>query len=137
MVLASRLIMAAGVIQALALVVWVVAMTTQSGQDVIRPLVEQAIASNPQAAAGISVQTMVNLVGGMLAVVQLASTIIYFWMAAAVRKGKRWARTMSLVLAIVSIVLVPEGASYSYYTAARIVVGLVAVLLLFRGPAKQ
>ncbi|MDQ0277862.1 hypothetical protein QO003_002165 [Arthrobacter silviterrae] len=136
-VLASRLIMAAGALQALALVLWLVAMGMPSGQDMIRSVVEQSLASNPQAAAGIPAQTLINVVAAMLAVFQAVAVGFYFWMAWAVRKGRRWARTLSLVLAVVSIVMVPEGVAYSYYSIARILLGIVAVVILLRPPARD
>lgn len=136
-ILATRLIMAAGVLQLIGLVLWAFAMTTPAGQELIREAVEQSLAVNPQAAAEVSAQALFTMGVGFMALIQAACAAGYFWIAAKLRRGRNWARTTALVLAIVSIALVPEGGSYSYYSAARIILGLVAVFMLFRSPAKE
>lgn len=135
--LATRLIMTAGMLQIVALIVWGFAMTTPAGQELLRGAVEQAMASNPQAAATVSEEQLFSTVIGFMAALQAVCAAGYFWIAAKLRRGRNWARITALVLAILSIALVPEGGEYSFYTGARIILGLVAVFMLFRSPAKE
>jgi hypothetical protein len=95
------------------------------------------MATNPDAAAAVTSQQLFITVTAIMAVVQAACAAGYFWIAAKLRRGRNWARTTALVLAIVSIFAIPEGGAYSYYSAARIILGLVAVVLLYRPPAKE
>lgn len=136
-VLATRLIMAAGVLQLVALVIWAFAMTTPAGQELLRSTVGQAMDTNPEAAAAVTEQQLFTTVAAFMAVIQAICVLGYFWIAAKLRRGRNWARITALVLAIISIALVPEGGSYSFYSGARIVLGLVAVFMLFRSPAKE
>lgn len=138
-IVAIRMIMAAGVLQLLGLVVWAFAMTTPTGQELIRAAVEQSVANNPQALAdaGVTEDQLFASAATLLAVMQGICVVLYFWIAAKLRRGRTWARTLALILAIISIALVPDGGSYTLYSGARIILGLVAVLILFRSPAKE
>lgn len=135
--LATKFIMAAGILQLIALLIWAFALSTPGGQEVLRSAVGQAMATNPEAAATVSAQQLFITVAIFMGIIQLTCAAGYFWIAAKLRRGRNWARTTALVFAIVSIVLVPEGGSYAFYSGARIILGLVAVFMLFRSPAKE
>lgn len=138
-IVATRMIMAAGVLQLLGLVVWAIAMTTPTGQELIRAAVEQSIANNPQALAdtGVTEDQLFASAAALLAIMQGICVVLYFWIAAKLRRGRTWARTVALILAIISIALVPDGGTYTLYSGARIILGLIAVFILFRSPAKE
>jgi hypothetical protein len=59
--------------------------------------------------------------------------LIYFWLAAAIRKGRNWARITATVMAAVSLLslLVPNPIAI-----VQVLLGAIAVLMLWRSPAK-
>lgn len=135
--LAIRLLRGAGLLQLLALVMWAFSMTTPAGQEFIRSTVAQSLAINPQAAAEVSAQSLFIFVAVLVAFIQAASAAGYFWLAAKLYRGRNWARTTALILTIVSVAIIPEGGSFFYLSVARIVLGIVAMVMLYRTPAKE
>ncbi|WP_427015513.1 hypothetical protein ACQCSX_11835 [Pseudarthrobacter sp. P1] len=62
------------------------------------------------------------------------SVLVYFWLASAIGKGHNWARITATILAGVSLLslLVPSAV-----TVVQVLLGAIAVLMLWRAPAKD
>ncbi|AIY02709.1 hypothetical protein ART_3110 [Arthrobacter sp. PAMC 25486] len=132
--LASKLIIAAGIMQAISVIALLVVLLVPAIKASVIDVLQNAFAATPELTALYSDSTTVNTALFLAFILSLAMTGTYFWLARAVRKGAGWARTTSLVLAIVSLLfLFPPNP----LTAIQVLLGIVAVFLLYRSPATE
>ena len=132
--LASRLILAAGVMQAVSVVALLVVLLVPSIKASVMGVLRNNFAATPELAALYSDATMVNTALFLAFIVSLVLTGAYFWLARAVRRGAGWARTTSLVLAILSLLFLSQP---NPLTIIQVLLGIVAVFLLYRATATE
>ncbi|MHA7303795.1 hypothetical protein ACX80E_00870 [Arthrobacter sp. TMN-49] len=133
-ILATRLIMAAGVMQALSVVALLLALLVPQVKAVALEAVQESMAGYPALAEVYSDPAIINTVFFMAMVISAAMTATYFWLARRIRRGANWARTTALVLACLSLLLLGQ---LNPLTFIQIALGAVAVVILHRSPAKE
>ncbi|MBP2412339.1 hypothetical protein JOF48_001138 [Arthrobacter stackebrandtii] len=132
--LASRLILAAGIMQAVSVVALLVVLFVPTIKASVVDVLRSAFASSPELAAMYSDPTMMDTVLFLAFVLSIAMTACYFWISRNVRKGAGWARTTSLVLAAISLLfLIPPNP----VTVVQVLLGIIAVYLMFQAPAAE
>lgn len=131
---ATRLITLAGIMQALSVVALLVVLIVPAAKDAVMEVLLNAMAGTPGAAELYSDPAVVNTVLFLAFVISLAMAVTYFWLARQVRRGSGWARTTSLVLGGLSILFLTQA---NPVVIAQVALGLVAVFLLYRTPAKE
>lgn len=132
--LASKLIIAAGIMQAVSVIALLVVLLVPAIKASVIDVLQNSFATTPELTALYSDTTMVNTALFLAFIFSLAMTGTYVWLARAVRKGAGWARTTSLVLAILSLLfLFPPNP----LTVIQVLLGIVAVFLLYRAPATE
>lgn len=131
---AARLIMLAGVIQAMSVIALLAVLFVPSLKASVVDVLQSSVAGTPAVAEAYSDPALINAALFMALVISLAMAATYFWLAKAVRRGAGWARTTALVLGILSITFLVQPNPLSI---AQIALGLVAVFLLYRSPAKE
>lgn len=132
--LASRLILAAGVMQALSVVALLAVLLVPAIKSSVIDVLQNNFGATPELAALYSDTAMVDTALFLAFILSLIFTATYFWLARAVRKGAGWARTTSMVLAILSLVFLTQA---NPLTIIQVALGLVAVFLLFRAPSSE
>lgn len=132
--IASRLVMAAGVLQGLSGVLLLFVLLLPSLRTGMIDAMKAALPSDPAYDTLLADPAMISglLVGATI--FSLAAAAVYFWLAAKIRKGANWARTTGLVLAIVSLLALVQP---NVFTIAQVGLGVVAMIILFRSPAKE
>ena len=131
---AARLIMLAGVIQALSVVALVAVLVVPALKASVIEVLQSSMASTPAVTDAYSDPALVNAALFIALVISVAMTVTYFWLARAIRRGASWARTTALVLGIMSFAFLVQP---NVLAIAQIVLGLVGVFLLYRSPAKE
>ncbi len=132
--LASRLILAAGVMQAVSVVALLVVLLVPSIKASVMGVLQNNFAATPELVALYSDATLVNTALFLAFIISLILTGAYFWLARAVRRGAGWARTTSLVLAILSLLFLSQP---NPLTIIQVLLGIVAVFLLYRATATE
>lgn len=132
--LACKLIIAAGVMQAISVIALLVVLLVPSIKASVVDVLQNAFAATPELAAAYNDPTMVDTALFLAFVVSLAMTASYFLLARAIRKGSHGARTTSLVLAILSVLILGQP---NPLTFIQVGLGIAAVFLLYRSPAKE
>ncbi|MFQ4150152.1 hypothetical protein AAGW05_15925 [Arthrobacter sp. LAPM80] len=132
--LAARLIQLAGVLQTISAVVLLFVLFVPSVKAVMLDAFRTAMAGNPALAEAYSDPALINTALYLAFVLSLAMAVVYFWLAYKIRRGANWARTTALVLACLSLFLLAQP---SPLAIVQIGLGAVAVLMLFRSPAKE
>ena len=132
--IASRLVTAAGVLQALSGVLLLFVLFVPSVRTGMIETMKAALPSDPAYDTLLADPAMISglLVGATI--FSLAAAAVYFWLAAKIRKGANWARTTGLVLAIVSLLALTQP---NVFTIIQVGLGVVAIVILFRSPAKE
>jgi len=133
-ILACRLIMGAGVLQALSGILLVVLLVLPSGQALFTDAIKTAGANNPELATALNDPSLLTTALVLAAIISVAAAATYFWLASAIRKGRNWARTTALVLGCLSLFLLTQP---NVFSIVQVLLGVVAVALLFRSPAKE
>lgn len=133
-ILACRLILAAGVLQALSGILLVVLLVMPSGQALFTDAIKTAGANNPELATALNDPSLLTTALILAAIISVVAAATYFWLAAAIRKGHGWARTTALVLAALSLLLLSQP---NVFGIVQVLLGIVAVVLLFQSPAKE
>ncbi len=129
--LASRLILAAGIMQALSVVALLVVLFVPSIKASVIDVLQSTFSSSPELATVYSDPSLVDTALFAAFVLSIAMTACYFWISRNVRKGAGWARTTSLVLAAISLLfLIPPNP----LTVIQVLLGIIAVYLMYQGP---
>ncbi|MDJ0355135.1 hypothetical protein [Paenarthrobacter sp. PH39-S1] len=123
--IAFRLILGAGVIEAMLVVLGAIAMVTPGGQSTARQMLLDA---------GLKDASLLQPLLITAVVLSTAAVGIYVLIAFQIRKGRNWARITGAVLAALSLLSLLQP---DLITAAQMLLGIVAMVLLFRGPAKD
>jgi len=132
--LASRLIFAAGIMQAVSVVALLVVLFVPSIKASVMDVLKSAFSSSPELASVYSDPTMVDTALFLAFVLSIAMTACYFWISRNVRKGAGWARTTSLVLAAISLLfLIPPNP----LTVVQVLLGIIAVFLMYQAPSTE
>ncbi len=127
--LACKLIIAAGIMQAVSVAALLAVLLVPSIKASVIDVLQNAFAATPELAAVYKDPTLVDTALFLAFVFSIAMTASYFLLARAIRKGSNGARTTAMVLAILSLVLLGQ---LNPLTVIQIVLGLVAVFLLYR-----
>ncbi|MEO6529475.1 MAG: hypothetical protein ABIN10_11900, partial [Specibacter sp.] len=133
-ILSVRLIMAAGVLQALSVAALLLMMVIPSVKSSVLETLRASMSDYPAVAEVYSDPAIVNAALFMALVISIAMTAVYFWLATKIRRGAHWARTTALVLACLSLLLLGQLNPLGF---VQIALGLVAVFMLHRSPAKE
>lgn len=130
----SRLIMAAGGLQALSGLLLLFVLFLPSVRTTMLDALKSALPSDPAYDTLMADQSAITglLVGAT--VLSLIAAAVYFWLAVKIRRGAGWARTTGLVLSIVSLLALTQP---NVFTVVQVGLGLVAVIILYRSPAKE
>ncbi len=131
---ASRLLMAAGTLQALSGVLLLFVLFLPSVRITMVDAMRAALPSDP---AYDTLLTDPAVVTGLLVsatILSLVAAAAYFWLATKIRRGAPWARTTGLVLAIVSLLALTQP---NIFTIVQVGLGAAAMIILFRSPAKE
>lgn len=131
---AARLIMLAGVIQAMSVVALLAVLFSPTLKASVIEVLQSSVAGTPAMAEAYTDPTLINAALVIAFAISLVMAVIYFWLARAIRRGAGWARTTALVLGILSITFLVQP---NPLAIAQIVLGLVGVFLLYRSPAKE
>ncbi len=131
---AARLIMLAGVIQAMSVVALLAVLVVPTLKASVLEVLQSSMAGTPAVAEAYSDPALVNAALFIALVISLAMAVTYFWLARAIRRGATWARTTALILGIMSFAFLVQP---NLLAIAQIVLGLVGVFLLYRSPAKE
>lgn len=132
--LACRLILIAGVMQAISVIGLLVALMVPAVKSSIVDVLQESLSSTPELAAVYADSTLIDTVLFLAFVLSIAMTASYFLLARAIRKGSNGARTTALVLALLSLFLLGQ---LNPLTIIQVGLGLFAVYLLFKSPAKE
>lgn len=131
---ASRLIMAAGALQLVSALLLMAVLFLPTARTTVVDALKSAMPSDPSYAQLLSEPAFVTSVLVIAAIVSLLGAVIYFGLAAKIRKGANWARITALVLAAVSLLGLVQP---NYLAILQIGLGVIAVAILFRSPAKE
>lgn len=132
--LAVRLIKLAGIMQAVSALALIFVMFVPAGKAIMVEALNTAMADNPAFTELSADPALINTVVYMAFVLSVALAVVYFWLAAKIRRGANWARTTALVLACVSLLALLQASPLSIL---QVGLGVVAVIILFRSPAKE
>ncbi|ALO65351.1 hypothetical protein AS189_01150 [Arthrobacter alpinus] len=132
--LAVRLIKLAGIMQAVSAVALIFVMFVPAGKAIMVEALNTAMADNPAFTEIYADPALINTVVYMAFVLSVALSVVYFWLAAKIRRGANWARTTALVLACFSLLALLQASPVSIL---QVGLGVVAVIILFRSPAKE
>ena len=132
--MACRLIVAAGIMQALSVLVLLVVLLVPAAKAPVLDVLQETLAASPELAAVYSDAALLDTILFLGFVLSIVMTASYFLLARAIRKGSNGARTTALVLALFSLLLLGQ---LNPVAIVQIVLGLVAVFLLYRSPAKE
>ncbi|ALV47056.1 hypothetical protein MB46_17755 [Arthrobacter alpinus] len=132
--MATRMILAAGVMQAISVVALLAVMLVPSVKSSVIDALQSALGSTPELAEVYADPTLVNVALFFAFIFSIAMTLTYFWLARKIRKGATWARTTGLVLAILSLVFLSQP---NPLTIVQVCLGAIGVILLFGSPAKE
>jgi hypothetical protein len=133
-VAASRLIMAAGALQALSGLLLLLVLFLPSAQTTMVDALKSALPSDPAYDTVLADPGTITSLLVSATVLSLIAAVVYFWLARKIRRGARWARTTALVLSIVSLLGLTQP---NIFTIVQVGLGIVAVIILFRSPAKE
>lgn len=133
-ILSVRLIMAAGVLQAMSVAALLLMMVIPSVKASVLETLRASMSDYPAVAEVYSDPAIVNAALFMALVISIAMTAVYFWLATKIRRGANWARTTALVLACLSLLMLGQLNPLGF---VQIALGLVAVFMLHRSPAKE
>jgi len=133
-VVASRLIIAAGALQALSGLLLLLVLFIPSVRASMVDTLKAALPNDPAYSSMLADATMVSSLLAFAAVISLAAAASYFWLAVKIRRGANWARTTGLVLACISLIALVQP---NIFTIIQIGLGAVAMILLYRSPAKE
>lgn len=131
---AVRLIKLAGIIQAVSAVALIFVMFVPAAKSVMIEALQTAMADNPAFTELYADTALINTVVYLAFVLSAAMSAVYFWLAAKIRRGANWARTTALVLACISLLALLQASPLSIL---QVGLGVVAVIILFRSPAKE
>ena len=132
--MATRMILTAGVMQAISVLALLAVMLVPSVKSSVIDALQTALGSTPELAEGYADPTLVNVALFFAFVFSIAMTASYFWLARKIRRGATWARTTALVLAIISLVFLSQP---NPLTIVQVALGIIGVFLLFGSPAKE
>ena len=132
--MACRLIVAAGIMQALSVLVLLVVLLVPAAKAPVLDVLQETLAASPELAAVYSDAALLDTILFLGFVLSIVMTASYFLLARAIRKGSNGARITALVLALFSLLLLGQ---LNPVAIVQIVLGLVAVFLLYRSPAKE
>lgn len=132
--LAVRLIKLAGVMQAISAVALIFVLFIPSVKSAMLDTLRTTMADNPAFVDLYSDPNLINTALYIAFIVSLAMAVVYFWLAAKIRRGTNWARTTALVLACLSLLVLAQP---SPLVIIQVVLGAVAIIILFRSPAKE
>lgn len=127
--LACKLIIAAGVMQAVSVAALLAVLLVPSIKASVVDVLQNAFAATPELASLYADPTLVDTALFLAFVFSIAMTASYFLLARAIRKGSNGARTTATVLAILSLALLGQ---LNPLTVVQIVLGIVAIFLLYR-----
>ncbi|MHA7268503.1 hypothetical protein [Arthrobacter sp. HLT1-20] len=133
-ILAVRLIMAAGILQAASAVALLLVLLVPAVKTSVMETLRASMADYPALVEAYADPAIVNAALFMAFVISIAMTAVYFWLAIKIRRGATWARTTALVLACLSLLMLGQLNPLSFI---QIALGLVAVVFLHRSPAKE
>ncbi|NVM99779.1 hypothetical protein [Arthrobacter sp. SDTb3-6] len=132
--LASRLIMAAGALQALSAVLLLFVLFLPAARSTLIDALTSALPSDPAYSSLLADQSAITGLLVAATVLSLIAAVAYFWLAVKIRRGAGWARTTGLVLAIVSLAALTQP---NIFTIVQVGLGVVGIIILFRSPAKE
>lgn len=133
-ILAVRLIMTAGILQAASVVALLLVLLVPAVKESVMETLRASMSDYPALMEAYADPAIVNAALFMAFVVSIAMTVVYFWLAIKIRRGATWARTTALVLACLSLLMLGQLNPLSFI---QIALGLVAVVFLHRSPAKE
>ncbi|MGA7207163.1 MAG: hypothetical protein WBX27_21325 [Specibacter sp.] len=133
-VLATRFIQMAGVLQALSAVLLLVVLLVPAVRTTMIDALKSSMPNGASYDAVFADPSMVTVVLVMAAILSVVGASAYFWLAAKIRKGASWARTTGLVLAIISLLALTQP---NVFTILQIGLGVAAMVILYRSPAKE
>ncbi len=131
---ASRLVMAAGTLQALSGVLLLFVLFLPAARTTLIDALKSALPSDPSYDSVLADQAAITGLLVAATVLSLIAAVVYFWLAVKIRRGAGWARTTALVLAIVSLLALTQP---NIFTIVQVGLGIVAVIILYRSPAKE
>ncbi len=123
--IAFRLILGAGLIEAMLVILGTIALVTPAGQSTARQMLLDA---------GIKDDSVLQPLLITAVVLSTAAVGIYVLIAFQIRKGRNWARITGAVLAALSLLSLVQP---DVVTAAQMLLGIIAIILVFRAPAKD
>lgn len=132
--MATRFIQLAGLLQALSAVLLVVVLLVPAVRTTMTDALKSSMPNGASYDAVFDDPSLISVVLVMAAVLSIVGAAVYFWLAAKIRKGANWARTTGLVLAIISLVALTQP---NIFTILQIGLGLAAMVILYRSPAKE
>lgn len=132
--LACRLIVAAGVMQAVSVIALLVVLLVPSIKASVVDVMQNAFAAAPELAEIYKDPALIDTALFLAFAFSIAMTASYFLLARGLRRGSGGARTTSLVLAIASLLFLSQP---NPLTIIQVALGLIAVFLLFRSPATE
>ncbi|POH61100.1 hypothetical protein [Arthrobacter glacialis] len=133
-ILAVRLIMTAGILQAASVVALLLVLLVPAVKESVMETLRASMSDYPALTEAYADPAIVNAALFMAFVISIAMTVVYFWLAIKIRRGATWARTTALVLACFSLLMLGQLNPLSF---VQIGLGLVAVVFLHRSPAKE
>ncbi len=132
--LACKLIIAAGVMQAVSVIALLVVLLIPSIKASVIDVLQNAFAATPEFAAVSADPALVDTALFLAFVFSILMTASYFLLARWIRRGSNGARTTATVLAILSLLLLGQ---LNPLTIIQVVLGLVAVFLLYRSASTE
>ncbi|MCZ2401772.1 hypothetical protein IV498_00875 [Paenarthrobacter sp. Z7-10] len=123
--IAFRMIIAAGVIEAVLAVLAAATLFTPAGQSTALQVMRDM---------GLDDQSLLEplLIASLL--LSMLAVVIYVVIAFQIRKGRNWARITGAILAVLSLLALVQP---NYITAVQLALGIIAEIILFRAPAKD
>ncbi len=131
---AVRLIQLAGVLQLMSTLAVLLVLFVPSLRAVAVSTLQTATANDPTLASLYADTGMMNALIYTAFVLSVLGCVAYFYLAKKIRLGAYWARTTALVLACISLMALAQP---NVLAILQIALGVIAVVLLFRSPAKE
>lgn len=120
-----RLILLAGLIEAVVVVLGVVALMTPAGQSTARQVLQDM---------GLEDQSLLQPLLIASLAISIVAVGLYALIAFQVRKGRNWARITGAVFAALSLFSLLQP---NVITIVQVALGVIAEIILFRAPAKD